>query len=115
MDKLEYTQHSVAWPKLVLPESWHKDEIGVTLETGGEMKWIFMEFGDGGGTGVQMSVFGDSLHLLFDERIQKVIADWRSLSSDDITPSDFIKLLDAAGAVPSAYHSNPNHGAHWAP
>jgi hypothetical protein len=35
VDKLTYTQHSVAWPTLRLAESYHRDEITVSLDAEG--------------------------------------------------------------------------------
>src|SRR6266702_1026632 len=88
--RLEYTQHSVAWPQLALPDKAETDEVMVGLSapdggTYGEMGWRFKMF-QGNHPGVQMQVFGDGLNVLFDERILSVITSWRSAYDEPYEP-----------------------------
>ena len=108
MDKLVYTQHSVAWPRLPQDKNI-QDEINVSLEadgggTSGEMCWEFHVF-DLKRHGILMRVFGDGLNCLFDPRVLNAVNLWRGLPDpDEITPDEFRELLEAVGVVPSKYH-----------
>ena len=106
---LEYTQHSIAWPDVSLRENWHTDELLIWTEDEAlhsEIKWTFMTF-TSHGRGIQMSVFGDGLALLFDDRVATVVAQWSVLPKpDDMSPRDLIALLEGVGAVASKSHRN---------
>lgn len=110
---IEYTRSTVAWPQLRPSEleSWHTDRLLVSYGDGGpsgEFAIAFMTFDQGGGTGVELAVFGDGLDMFYDERIQRVIGKWRHLRGesgrDQTTPEDFIGWLGEEGAEPSNYH-----------
>jgi len=106
---IEYTQHTVAWPQTAPNpvKTWEVDTLLVGYNDkspeSGEFSICFMRFSDGS-TGVQLSVFGGGLDLIYDERIQHVIRIWRDSDRDNTPPDHFIAWLEAEGAVPSAYH-----------
>jgi hypothetical protein len=112
MTALVYTQHSVAFPNLLLNGTSVVDELSLSLEpdgggTIGEMKWTFMRFSPAS-TGVQMAVFGDGLPCLFDERVQAAVDEWRAMADpDEVTPNGLIAILVEHGAEPSRYHREP--------
>ena len=110
---IEYTQTSVAWPQLDPDptQKWVVDHLGVSYsdEDGrsGEFSIDFMRFDRelGDTLHAQVQVFHDGLDLFYDERIQRVMAAWHKEDDDaNVTPADFIRWLEAEGAVPSSYH-----------
>lgn len=113
--KLDYTQHTVAFPSLTLASdrSWERDQVNLGLSAPdggsyGEMHWTFMTFSGGSG-GVQMCSFGDGLTVLFDKRVQRAVRLWRDLPDPDaVTPTELIAILEEVGAVPSRFHLRPS-------
>lgn len=111
IDRIEYTQHNVAFPTLKLTPTWHEDELQITAPAKGggvygEFTINFMRFSSNH-PAVQITFFGDGSKLFYDERVQKVMAAWGNQDNpDDATIYDFMHWFDMVGAKPSRYHRN---------
>jgi hypothetical protein len=107
--RLEYTQHTVAWPTLPLNDTSVYDDLNVDLAaagggTLGELNIRFYRF-NLDNTGVRLECFGDGLPCLYDPRMQRFMEAWRTQPNPDaLSPADIIRLLVAVGAAPSSYH-----------
>jgi len=116
-----YTQHTVAWPSLTLPDRVMED-MGISFDakgggTHGEFFFRWYNLGNnpslwGGGDrgepyypngALRVECFTDGLTAMMDDRVQAVLDNLRKHNRNP-TPAKLIQILEANGISASEHH-----------